>query len=161
MKINKCPFCANDVQLITFYTNTYSEYYIQCNYCKAKGPISEDKNEALESWNNVLIDVYIKDIYSDYEIDELDESKSIAIFNKKVYNSYIQIYYNKENDNFEFMLLYRPKFSLTYVPGKSYIKYCNSLTEGFDIFHKCYIKLNIDIELNKIINDLNLEVFKL
>lgn len=157
MNINVCPFCGNSAQLITVDT---AEYYIECNYCNARGPKSDFENEAIESWNNILIDIYIRDIYVDDKRDELGVSNSVAIFNKRIHNSYIQIYYNDDSKQFEFMLLYRPKFSRTYVAGKSYIKYCNSLTEAFDIFNKCYNKLFVNSELHKIVHELKLEEFK-
>ena len=49
MTIKECPFCGDHEVSPHGRANAH---WIVCQGCKAEGPIADDKNEAIELWND-------------------------------------------------------------------------------------------------------------
>jgi len=54
-EINNCPYCEGSTYLALEYNsaNDITNYYVECKECKARGPINQDKDKAIKSWNEV------------------------------------------------------------------------------------------------------------
>ena len=54
LKQQDCPWCGGDVEMM----NVLGEHYARCLslWCMARGPIAEDKGEAIRQWNRVRLD---------------------------------------------------------------------------------------------------------
>ena len=52
--IRVCPFCGRHEQRM-FSDGTWKQ--VECGYCGARGPTSEDVREAVDLWNDIFYDL--------------------------------------------------------------------------------------------------------
>jgi Lar family restriction alleviation protein len=48
-QVYKCPFCRREEAYIE--KNNDNMFYVDCTYCGAKGPYSDDRIDAVKEWN--------------------------------------------------------------------------------------------------------------
>lgn len=52
LHLAKCPFCASQkVRLYRAKSWLGDSWYVGCEYCHAKGPLSRDREVAAKEWN--------------------------------------------------------------------------------------------------------------
>jgi len=55
-KIKRCPFCTYSLPQLKRITKIKKvgeyKYYVHCGLCKARGPIKDSEDKAIEVWNN-------------------------------------------------------------------------------------------------------------
>ena len=48
--LKPCPFCGS--KKVEYFEAWEDEHYVGCHFCKTTGPLTMDKEKAIERWNN-------------------------------------------------------------------------------------------------------------
>lgn len=156
MQLAKCHFCGHDATLNLLTSSkvdtVQNEYIVKCTYCNAQGPNSTDENEAIEFWNNPMCDMLLKDIVSSFPNKHADDADDpeIMIFNRRIYYSYVQIWYNSETNKYKLILMYQPKGASIRDKRHMFYEEYITLTEAIIMFHDLMNKLLVDKSLDEL-----------
>jgi hypothetical protein len=174
----KCPFCLHEsklqhdtlIKLVDGKTinseynvalghhEYYYKYYVECTYCNAKGPVSDDENEAIETWNELLSEVLLKNILNDTVFDEMDEDHETLVLNKKVHDSYVSIWFDVDTQKYIVYLLWYANGKLLSEQHR-FRNICENFQDAISLFHNIYVKLLVSMNYNEIAEKCNLIVY--
>ena len=155
-KLSKCHFCGHEalINKITEFVlpNVEPQYCVSCTYCGACGSDSTDQNEAVEFWNNSIIDMLLKDILKSFPNKHADDENDpeIMFFSRSIYYSYIQIWYNCDTNKYKVILMYQPKGASIRDKRHMFYEEHITLTESIIMFQDLMNKLLVDKPLEEI-----------